>query len=444
MANQRDINRWQKGKDHWNKWAKARLKAKEKLEKEERWAIDKSIGPISAETERWIKSANVDFVRHVFDEAADFSGFLFPWSAIFNDTTFFEGAEFSNAAFFEGAEFSKAAFFKDVIFNNATFSEGAEFSDAIFSKNAIFDDTTFSEGVEFSDATFSGNAWFNRATFSVYASFPNTTFSEEAEFSDATFSGDAIFSDANFSGYVEFNRCNFVGRIDFNRATFDADAAFNYAKSGGPVSLTGARFDVVPDFIGMSFRESVRLDDLNIVPAKRYLRRGDKNRAARYRVLKKLAIDGLDHLREQEFFAGETRERRGNDDPTGSAKYILGFAYEIFSDFGRSVMRPLAWWALLFGVYTSFFLLTRDLAAWLNCGPHGQLPFGKAAYLSLVNSFPFIGLDKGDQIKQVWYCLYGVNILPLGITAWMMFQTLLSTILLFLFLLALRNHFRIK
>ena len=34
MANQRDINRWTKGKDHWNKWAEGQLKAKEKLEKE--------------------------------------------------------------------------------------------------------------------------------------------------------------------------------------------------------------------------------------------------------------------------------------------------------------------------------------------------------------------------------------------------------------------------
>ena len=34
MANQRNIDRWKKGKDHWNKWARGRLKAKEKLEKE--------------------------------------------------------------------------------------------------------------------------------------------------------------------------------------------------------------------------------------------------------------------------------------------------------------------------------------------------------------------------------------------------------------------------
>ena len=33
---------------------------------------------------------------------------------------------------------------------------------------------------------------------------------------------------------------------------------------------------------------------------------------------------------------------------------------------------------------------------------------------------------------------------PLGITVWTTLQTLLSTVLLFLFLLALRNYFRVK
>ena len=131
---------------------------------------------------------------------------------------------------------------------------------------------------DYSNGTFSGDAWFNDATFKAEAGFYDVIFSKEADFSDAIFSGDA-----------RFDLCNFDGRIVFDGTTFGSDATFNYAKSSGPVSLTEARFNAVPDFIGMSFRESVRLDDLNIVPAKRYLRRGDKNRAARNRVLKKLA-----------------------------------------------------------------------------------------------------------------------------------------------------------
>ncbi|GBE44626.1 hypothetical protein BMS3Bbin10_02727 [bacterium BMS3Bbin10] len=227
MANQRDIDRWKKDKDRWNEWAEDRLKAKEKLEKEGKWAVDLIGNATNAETKRWIASATVDFSKHIFTEDVDFSGFVFPHTA--------------------------------------------DFSDVKFEKNAGF-----------GGATFEGGAWFAQ--------------------------------------------CTFNGRAFYNSAKFNADASFNSARSGGPFSLADVKFRRVPDFIQMSFRAPIRLDDLEVIQAKAFLSAGNKENAARYRALKKMAIEAHDHVRELEFFASEARERRGNDGPAWSAAWVFSWS----------------------------------------------------------------------------------------------------------------------
>lgn len=542
MANRRDINRWKRNQSesgYWNEWAEGRMKAKEKLEKERKWAVDEHGNAANMETKRWMDSASVNFFEHVFEEAVDFSGCLFPWTvdfgqakfkfergtsfgdaifsgpvrfggaefsgtAGFNDATFsgpasFEGARFCRDARFNRATFSGPAIFDGAIFawdaefnganfsrtatvefrpeefcghawfNDATFSGIAVFSGFTFSRDALFNGAKFLRGVEFSQVTFSGDVWFDDARFSwvVFLSvifsgsygntrFRDAEFSEPVEFSQVTFSNDANFSmvhfrkgaqfnnKVTFSRNVWFDQCNFEGATDFRGAEFARDASFNAATSDGAFSLADAQFAGVPDFIQMSFRVPVRLDNLRVDKERRSQKVDGWERAARYRALKKIAIESHDHFREQDFFASEVKARRGTDDPVWGARWGFGLAYELFSDFGRSISRPLIALAALSIVFTFIYVLTRDLRASLNCGPDGMLPICKAAYLSFVNSMPFIGLGMTEQIKQISNCLYGTDVLPLGITVWTTVQTVLSTVLFFLFLLAVRNHFRIK
>jgi hypothetical protein len=63
----------------------------------------------------------------------------------------------------------------------------------------------------------------------------------------------------------------------------------------------------------------------------------------------------------------------------------------------------------------------------------------------------FLGLGSADKLNQYYACLYGVvserpfiaNI-PDAVVIISMAQTAISAVLIFLFLLAVRNHFRIK
>ncbi|MDP2618672.1 MAG: pentapeptide repeat-containing protein [Hyphomicrobiales bacterium] len=389
MANQSDINRWKKGKDHWNKWAEGCLAAKVKLEKDGKWAVDRAGVATNAETKRWINSATTDFSGHFFEAKTDFSAFVFP-----HEVTF-AVAEFRHRADFSGAKFCGSAYFRD-----ATFRSVARFNSARFCKAASFRRTTFS-----------GNAWFI-----------GSRFKEKSVFSEATFDKTANFSESKFFGL----------------------ASFNWVQSTGSFSLADALFAEVPDFTQTSFRAPVRLDNLRVPQARPFKLKGHDERAAYYRALKKIAIESHDHLRELNFFASEIRERRCNDDPWWHIRYWVGFFYELSSGFGRSILLPLAW---LFASFVGFaYLYGRHAPD--GCMPDSAWPdtrFLAEFYLSFLNSLPLVGFARAHGRDLAEKCLFGsseaikptVDIVFIGQNIW-------SALLIFLVLLAVRNHFRIK
>jgi hypothetical protein len=84
--------------------------------------------------------------------------------------------------------------------------------------------------------------------------------------------------------------------------------------------------------------------------------------------LKRLAIQGHDTDRELEFHAREVSSQRyAGDWPApfppwkagvwaGWFRYIVGFLYQIFSDFGRSLVRPAGAWGLAILIAAAFYL----------------------------------------------------------------------------------------
>lgn len=233
---------------------------------------------------------------------------------------------------------------------------------------------------------------------------------------------------------------------------------------------------MVPDFRQAHFEEAPQLDNTRFHDSKPKLLMGQdpvnvkKDVTARWRALKRLALQSQDHERELIFLAEEIKSLRGvrdwplpnplmfrKDEPIcwpGGGRYWTGLFYQWFSDFGRSTFRPFLCWVILtfaFGViYFSQHSVILDqsrksenspITTPLNCVP--QLD---ALYLSIHNGLVIPGLGRSVTLAQNYACLYGTGKenIPYSVMFAGLGQTILSAVLIFLFLLALRNYFRIK
>jgi hypothetical protein len=255
-------------------------------------------------------------------------------------------------------------------------------------------------------------------------------------------------------------------------------------------SLAATQFRVVPDFIQSHFTEAPRLDNSKIVLNRTNLlsqsRKGGRARhdpdlAARWRALKRLAIQGHDHAREQAFFKGELEARRWSEDKPWHGVFWLGLVYGLFSDFGRSISRPFFWWLASVAGFACFYLSQHPGIASgsiglfsavkgelgigaeslpLECVSGAGSPVASAALLSLQKGLLVFGLVPLSKIAQLHLCLYGAYSpatlsaeamsgavspsIPNFVTAVSFFQYSVSAILIFLVVLAVRNHFRIR
>jgi hypothetical protein len=358
----------------------------------------------------WFESATfsgrADFARAAFSGDAEFVSATFSGVADFESTTFsgtvdFQSATFSDAAWFKSATFSGTASFESV-----AFSGDADFESATFSGPANFESAAFSGRANFRSATLFGPANFESATFSSPAHFDSATFSGDATFWSATFSGPALFWSTTFSGDAFFMSATFSGPAFLMSATFSGPADFNAIRGDRAFTLEDAHFEHVPDFIQAHFEEAPRLDNVTVkgnrltppdpddfenpppwhiqqhraMQRRSYLYRrvtmADRDIPARWRALKRLAIQAHDQDREHDFFAREICSARFAGDwpvpwPVWKASVWLGFfrfwfgiLYGLFSNYGRSVARPALWWILGVAVAAVFYLGEQPGMAW--------------------------------------------------------------------------------
>ena len=218
------------------------------------------------------------------------------------------------------------------------------------------------------------------------------------------------------------------------------------------------------------------------------LEKNAKRISRNFRALSKMAHEARDWLNEMEFFAQEVRARRfGLDFPfpkslaglfkridnlrskwrelqlrlhfwpftnahevvrhikpapfydallfgPNPGRFRFGLIYEKASNFGRSFARPLALWAVATAL---FAVLYAALASeW------GRWSWWDALYLSVRHGLVVGGLVRTGHMQQVIEAMFGE--LGSGLALLMMGQTVLSAFFLFLFFLAVRNHFRIR
>lgn len=509
MNSQESIALFKEGREAWNSWVKKILDERASLEADGTWVEDGNESSCNDATRAWRAAAAADFSKYRFQHLADFSGLNFPGNAEFTEATFTGNAGFSGATFSGNAGFSGATFSSDAEFAGATFSGGAEFTEATFSGGAKFTEATFSRNADFTGATFSYDAWFAKTTFRGLAFFIRASFEGRAYFNDATFKHAArfekasfaktawfdrvtftispFFNEATFADYTTFDRAIFLGGAWFQQAVFEGRATFNDTSFKGATSfsaidaksafsLARATFLAVPDFIQAHFGEAPRLDNCHIRPqrqpltltsAKKSIKdrfTGDPNRAARWRALKRLAIQGHDHAREQAFFKGELKARRCTEDKLRHGAFWSGLFYQGFSDFGRSIWLPFIWWCFSVLVFTGLYLAQHPTIGQkglpLKCVAGPGVPWLAALTLSIQKGLLVSGVVPQSKLNQIYACLYGIHtadatqtsqlpgsfspVIPDCVTVLGFVQYPLSAVLIFLFLLAIRNHFRIK
>jgi uncharacterized protein YjbI with pentapeptide repeats len=422
----------------------------------------------------------------VESDKISFDGFVFPWLASFRDAQFHGHAAFGDSQFHWVSAFGDTQFTGEACFEGAHFHGQADFWGAKINGKAAFGRTQFHETAVFWDARFHGLAdfwgaqfykearfWgtqiygeaaFGRAQFHGKAAFGDTQFHGKARFRGAEFCGWADFGGAQFRRVAGLQEAQFQGQSDFGGASFESSASFQDARFGSKAKpelanffaikadrafdLTGAQFSKVPAFNQADFKQAPDLDNV-LFPPRPFWRGGDTKLVPQYRAIKRLAIQGHDYEREQMAFKGELRARRWAIDKWYGPSVWLGMVYDAFADCGRSIWRPFATWAALVLGFAAFYFWRAGEGLAASCG---GAPVLQALYLSVKNGLVVFGGTRDARINQAYLCLYGgdgsaVNqaAIPLSVTyAETLLQTPISAVLLFLFLLAVRNQFKIK
>ena len=304
----------------------------------------------------------------------------------------------------------------------ATFEDYTWFREATFKHIAWFKGATFVDTAEFKGVTFKSGAGFEGATFKGSADFGRARFENEAGFEEVPFEGTALFWEVIFEGTARFELSTFEHSTNFYSAKFRAEAGFRAVQGNSVFTMADAEFIEVPDFQQATFVQAPRLDNVKIGPQlarwdklKAFFTKGDSEkeghwralspnpgklpghplpeseRPGHWRALRRLATQGHDHASEQLFFRGELLARRGVTDRYWHAAFWLGVFYQLFSDFGRSLIRPLLWWVAGVLVFATIYLSHYPGGGewlFLECVAGTGTPWIAALGLSLHRSLP--------------------------------------------------------
>jgi hypothetical protein len=353
----------------------------------------------------------------------------FPRGTSFSNFVFSKGLDFSHCTFGPNSSFNQSAVSEVANFANVTFGDGASFRSAHFMCAPSFELATFGGSVTFLDALLDQGINFRVRVVDGYCGFVNTTFGADSHFEKARFRGDAEFSTTNLGSF---------GAIWFDGARFSEAANFNGRKFLGQTSFRAARFAKPPRFFEATLHQDTDLDA-------DYQGRNAPDAERCFRALKLVMSKYQAHREELDFFALEMEARRLKE--KSPAVMWLYDTYDRYSDYGRSVRRPVK--ALCWVVAVSFFLYAyiNIVLTYSSCLPtlgckvvidNGQL--GRLLSFTLSQSLPFIRDALGSQASG----LPTEELPSLIVRIIAFFQGLFSLILLFLVGLGLRNLFRLK
>ncbi len=381
---------------------------------------------------------NVDFGSAKFDAEVSFENAIFSGQVKFDRTSFAGGASFTGARFQQECSFESASFSGDVEYPGVRFDKRTVFWDASFLAAAVFDGARFSDSVEFLRAQFT-EAYFREAVFHA-ASFEECAFEKKVEFERARFQEFAFFAGAQFPDHTTYFDCEFEGDATFQEARFAGVVDFTTAVFSGAAVFDGAHFDAPPNLAVRGFAMAPTFTRASFG----FSDRGEAE--ASYRSLKRLAATAQDHRTELDLFALETRARRSNrlrwGRPQDWIELLASHLYQLTSDYGRSVLRP------VFGLILSLFVFAFLFAqiggeGWRFWDWHrpvgvaalaGLLPFGQTRTARLIIEEGLCGGLRDSPRSDCLSMIYGLSAI----------EGLIGAVLLFLLVLGIRNMFRIK
>jgi len=429
---------------------------------------------------------NANFFQAIFLQNTDFYGVTFTHYAKFHQAIFTQNADFRLAIFMQNADFSWTNFTQNANFFHATFSMDAEFSRVRFTNNADFNEATFTRNALFGGTIFTHDVGFSGATFTQEAQFSTAIFNQQVDFSNATFTQAARFVDTNFRGTVNWRRCRFLDGAEFRRTKFDPQVAgqpsavFALACFANPceivfddVDLSRAIFhnrNVSQVWFTSSvqwgkregnrglavFEETIDLEQKFGGGLKRDGQRDYRAVAQIYQQLKKNYDSRLDYWTANDFHYGEMEMKRlagPTDGPLlGLRRWLhrrlsLVALYRYASDYGNSYGKPMLW---LLGILVLFAALLplpgvglkrqgarqaeTYASAWRVGDGWGPNLWAEAR---LAGKGAITSVDAATFQKSAEYAPN----YPWG-RVLAIFETLLTSSLFALFLLAIRRQFR--
>jgi uncharacterized protein YjbI with pentapeptide repeats len=401
-----------KNRSSWNRWIAASLTDEERYLLISFGIPDEDLKPLDdAEKDDHLAAFNIRSNGNImmmpsYSDVIDFSG------CIFNDAISFDGyifrkANFSAAAFHNHSFFSRAIFIGDADFRWAKFTSSASFGKAIFQERADFTEAHF-QLARFSHAVFRGFTLFFRTEFVGRASFDESKFYNSVIFNVAKFTYGAAFKNAEFHDRIEFINAEFAAKTEFANACFRR---------------------LVPDFRGADMHEATEWHAATWPPPPRDVSDA-RAQVYAYERLKQEMERLKKHEDEQKFFAKELRARRGLT-PILSESWFMNILYEYTSNYGISIVRPVAWLIVTFLGGVLFFARAPII--------HGSpLSLDRAASLSFANIFSFLPYNREIITGQLF------NALSPSAKAVEVVQSVSGVVLLFLLGLGLRNRFRMK
>ncbi|WP_099018483.1 hypothetical protein [Marinicella litoralis] len=221
---------------------------------------------------------------------------------------------------------------------------------------------------------------------------------------------------------------------------FHAGIIFGDGEYDGFIILENSKFyQKLPDFRYSRFSRNLNLnsfycDEKTII--NKFLESPDYDTPELARDLKLRCAQSNDHDRELDFFAIESRTRAVLK--KGYYKFVSDL-YSLFSDYGRSISKPLIGILIIFGL-----LLV------INCGtalstkqPKGKY-VGHAFFVSVNDSLPFPLAFNKDSIKASNQVIFENEYPPMSYQYVRLFLVSINLVLWFCFLLSIRNFLKLK
>lgn len=431
---------------------------------------------------------DAQFFEAAFAGEANFLHASFSGSAFFGGAVFKGKAEFYYAEFAGKANFHKAIFEETVTFQHACFVQAAKFNEAKFHKLAMLSSMSFDAAVDYSDCGFFGSAFLDEVTFKDNACFDRTWFTKDISFTSTVFTGDVRFLATIFEKLVNFREAKFLAGTTFRRIKFgikdrEPAASFAFARFEKPgavifddVNLGNVLFHD-SDLSALTFTPSAvwRTRDRGtsvmvfeeIAPltepwsASLKLENGQRNYgliAQMYQQLKRNYDSRLDYWTANKFHYAEMEMQRVAVPISGwflgirqwwQPRFSLVAWYKYASNYGNSYARP----AVCLLVSVVLFAVLFPLAGMEQAHPSGNISrvytYGsifsrKASFretagaeLKLLLDGFLVAIDTAAFQKQSEY----VPAYPAGHSL-VVVETIVTSALLALFLLAIRRQFR--